>query len=124
MKQNVALFIACYMDAFEPEVGIATLDLLEKLGCKVDYPFDQTCCSQPMTQRVQDQEHRAALLSGGRLTSCGRAPAYRLPPSLPSLFRWARSRPGRPNARSAITIAILYVCASIFEAIRLGSNAG
>jgi L-lactate dehydrogenase complex protein LldE len=37
------------MDAFEPEVGIATLELLEKLGCTVDYPFDQTCCGQPMT---------------------------------------------------------------------------
>jgi L-lactate dehydrogenase complex protein LldE len=48
MKQNIALFIPCYMDAFEPEVGIATLELLEKLGCKVDYPFDQTCCGQPM----------------------------------------------------------------------------
>jgi len=37
------------MDAFEPEVGIATPALLEKLGCTVDYPFDQTCCGQPMT---------------------------------------------------------------------------
>ena len=36
------------MDAFEPEVGIATLELLEKLGCAVEYPFDQTCCGQPM----------------------------------------------------------------------------
>ena len=46
---RVGLFIPCYMDAFEPEVGIATLELLEKLGCTVDYPFDQTCCGQPMT---------------------------------------------------------------------------
>ncbi len=45
---HVALFIPCYMDAFEPEVGIATLELLERLGCTVDYPFDQTCCGQPM----------------------------------------------------------------------------
>jgi L-lactate dehydrogenase complex protein LldE len=46
---RVGLFIPCYMDAFEPEVGIATLELLERLGCEVDYPFDQTCCGQPMT---------------------------------------------------------------------------
>ena len=46
---RVGLFIPCYMDAFEPEVGVATLELLEKLGCTVDYPFDQTCCGQPMT---------------------------------------------------------------------------
>jgi L-lactate dehydrogenase complex protein LldG len=30
---RVGLFIPCYMDAFEPEVGIATLDLPERLGC-------------------------------------------------------------------------------------------
>jgi L-lactate dehydrogenase complex protein LldE len=46
---RVGLFIPCYMDAFEPEVGIATLELLERFGCKVEYPFDQTCCGQPMT---------------------------------------------------------------------------
>jgi L-lactate dehydrogenase complex protein LldE len=46
---RVGLFIPCYMDAFEPEVGVATLELLERLGCTVEYPYDQTCCGQPMT---------------------------------------------------------------------------
>jgi L-lactate dehydrogenase complex protein LldE len=45
---KVALFIPCYVDAFFPEVGIATLELLERFGCDVDYPLDQTCCGQPM----------------------------------------------------------------------------
>ncbi len=45
---QVGLFIPCYIDAFFPEVGVATLELLERLGCEVDYPFDQTCCGQPM----------------------------------------------------------------------------
>jgi L-lactate dehydrogenase complex protein LldE len=44
----VGLFIPCYVDAFFPEVGIATIQLLEKLGCSVDYPLEQTCCGQPM----------------------------------------------------------------------------
>ena len=48
MVHNVGLFVPCYMDAFEPEVWIATLELLERLGCTVDYPFDQTCRGQPM----------------------------------------------------------------------------
>jgi Fe-S oxidoreductase len=48
-SMRIGLFIPCYMGAFEPEVGIATLELLEKLGCTVDYPFDRTCCGQPMT---------------------------------------------------------------------------
>jgi L-lactate dehydrogenase complex protein LldE len=29
-------------------VGIATLQLLEKLGCDVAFPLEQTCCGQPM----------------------------------------------------------------------------
>jgi len=45
---KIGLFIPCYVDAFFPEVGIATLELLEKLGCFVEYPLDQTCCGQPM----------------------------------------------------------------------------
>jgi L-lactate dehydrogenase complex protein LldE len=45
---RVGLFIPCYVDAFEPEVGIATLELLQRLGVEVEYPFDQTCCGQPM----------------------------------------------------------------------------
>ncbi|MBW8687432.1 (Fe-S)-binding protein [Chitinophaga rhizophila] len=45
---KVGLFIPCYIDQFYPQVGIATLSLLEKLGCEVVYPQGQTCCGQPM----------------------------------------------------------------------------
>ena len=45
---KVALFIPCYVDAFFPEIGVATLELLERLGLEVRYPPDQTCCGQPM----------------------------------------------------------------------------
>ena len=45
---KAGLFIPCYVDAFFPEVGIATLELLERLGVEVVYPLDQTCCGQPM----------------------------------------------------------------------------
>jgi L-lactate dehydrogenase complex protein LldE len=45
---KVGLFVPCYVDAFFPEVGIATLELLERVGAEVDYPPDQTCCGQPM----------------------------------------------------------------------------
>lgn len=45
---RVGLFIPCYIDQFYPQVGIATLELLEKFGCTVVYPPDQTCCGQPM----------------------------------------------------------------------------
>jgi L-lactate dehydrogenase complex protein LldE len=45
---RVGLFIPCYVDAFFPEVGIATLEMLERCGADVSYPLDQTCCGQPM----------------------------------------------------------------------------
>ena len=45
---KVALFIPCYIDQFYPKVAIATLQLLEKLGCEVVFPQNQTCCGQPM----------------------------------------------------------------------------
>jgi L-lactate dehydrogenase complex protein LldE len=45
---KIALFIPCYIDQFYPQVARATLLLLEKLGCTVVYPLNQTCCGQPM----------------------------------------------------------------------------
>ena len=45
---RVGLFRPCYIDQFYPQVGVATLQLFEKLGCDVVYPPGQTCCGQPM----------------------------------------------------------------------------
>ncbi len=45
---KIGLFIPCYVDQFYPDVGLATVELLEQFGCTVDYPEAQTCCGQPM----------------------------------------------------------------------------
>ena len=45
---TVGLFIPCYIDQFYPQVAVATLELLERLDCKVVFPLNQTCCGQPM----------------------------------------------------------------------------
>lgn len=45
---KVGLFVPCYIDQFYPQVAVATLELLERLGCKVIFPPEQTCCGQPM----------------------------------------------------------------------------
>ncbi len=45
---RVALFVPCYIDQFYPQVAVASLELLEKLGCEVVVPKNQTCCGQPM----------------------------------------------------------------------------
>lgn len=45
---NVGLFIPCYVDQCYPDVGLATVELLERFGCSTDFPRAQTCCGQPM----------------------------------------------------------------------------
>lgn len=55
---KVALFVPCYVDLAYPEVAMATLDLLEKLGIEVDYPEAQTCCGQPMANSGCDDDAR------------------------------------------------------------------
>lgn len=56
---RVALMIPCYIDTFYPRVGIATLELLERLNVDVVYPSEQTCCGQPMANSGCFQEARA-----------------------------------------------------------------
>ncbi len=43
----VGLFIPCFVDALYPQVGVATVRLLEHLGLRVECPPEQTCCGQP-----------------------------------------------------------------------------
>ena len=53
---KVALFVPCFIDAFYPEVGIASLELLERLGLDVTYPATQTCCGQPMANNGSEAD--------------------------------------------------------------------
>ena len=43
---RIALFITCLADTLFPEVGRATVTLLERLGHEVEFPAAQTCCGQ------------------------------------------------------------------------------
>ncbi|PPA69050.1 (Fe-S)-binding protein [Jeotgalibacillus proteolyticus] len=44
---KVSLFVTCLADVFYPGVGKDTVEVLERLGCEVDFPEKQTCCGQP-----------------------------------------------------------------------------
>lgn len=44
---RVGLFVPCYVDQLAPSVAEATLRVLERAGCAVDYDPRQTCCGQP-----------------------------------------------------------------------------
>jgi len=43
---RIALFITCLTDTLYPQVGRATVRVLERLGHEVVFPKDQTCCGQ------------------------------------------------------------------------------
>ena len=53
---KVGLFIPCYINQLYPQVGKATLELLEKLKVDVAYPSGQTCCGQPMANSGYEYE--------------------------------------------------------------------
>lgn len=44
---KVTLFATCLVDMFQGNVGKATVELLERLGCEIDFPTTQVCCGQP-----------------------------------------------------------------------------
>ena len=44
---KVGLFVTCLVDLVRPNIGFATLKLLEDAGCEVIVPANQTCCGQP-----------------------------------------------------------------------------
>jgi L-lactate dehydrogenase complex protein LldE len=43
---RVALFVTCFNDTLFPEAGRAVVEVLERVGCEVDFPLEQTCCGQ------------------------------------------------------------------------------
>ncbi|HKP69060.1 MAG TPA: (Fe-S)-binding protein, partial [Pyrinomonadaceae bacterium] len=44
---KVALFVTCLVDQLCPNVGMATVEVLERAGCTVTFDDRQTCCGQP-----------------------------------------------------------------------------
>lgn len=47
LRPQVSLFIPCYIDQFFPETGKNLWRVLERAGCDVNYPSEQTCCGEP-----------------------------------------------------------------------------
>ena len=43
---RVALFVTCLVDQIFPGIGQASVRVLERLGCAVEFPAGQTCCGQ------------------------------------------------------------------------------
>jgi len=44
---KVSLFIPCFVDQLNPQVGLDVVSVLRRIGYEVDFPEAQTCCGQP-----------------------------------------------------------------------------
>jgi L-lactate dehydrogenase complex protein LldE len=55
---RVALFVTCFNDTLFPQAGRATVEILERVGCDVEFPLEQTCCGQMHVN--SGYEHEAA----------------------------------------------------------------
>jgi len=65
---RIGLFIPCYIDQLFPQVGMATLHVLEKYAgewaaernedLQIEFPPEQTCCGQPMANTGCTEETR------------------------------------------------------------------
>ena len=47
VDKRVQLMATCLCDAFFDDVARATVEVLEHVGCAVDFPEGQSCCGQP-----------------------------------------------------------------------------
>ncbi|KIY21763.1 (Fe-S)-binding protein [Mesobacillus subterraneus] len=60
---KVTLFATCLVDLFQSSAGKATVELLERLGCEVDFPESQVCCGQPAFNSGYVKEAKVAMKS-------------------------------------------------------------
>ncbi|MCM3665979.1 (Fe-S)-binding protein [Mesobacillus subterraneus] len=60
---KVTLFATCIVDMFQSSAGIATVELLERLGCEIEFPESQVCCGQPAYNSGYVKEAKEAMKS-------------------------------------------------------------
>ena len=56
---SLQLFITCLTDSFFPETGKAIVDIFSRLGIRVDFTPEQTCCGQPQFNAGLRKDARA-----------------------------------------------------------------
>lgn len=57
---RVSLFVTCLGDIFYVNASKATVELLERFDCEVDFPPAQTCCGQPAFNSGYEKNTKAA----------------------------------------------------------------
>jgi L-lactate dehydrogenase complex protein LldE len=120
---RVSLFVTCLVDQFRPSIGTATIEVLRRAGCEVDFDERQTCCGQPaLAAGFEDEAREVArglleiygetsdpiVIPSG---SCG-AMFRHLPPLFrdePASYQKARSIVNRTHELSSFLVHVLGV---------------
>lgn len=63
MTIKVSFFATCLGDTVFPDIGIHSVQLLEKLGCRVSFNPKQTCCAQPLVNSGFQEKAKTAMRS-------------------------------------------------------------
>ncbi|MBC1522343.1 (Fe-S)-binding protein [Listeria aquatica] len=58
---KVSIFSTCLVDMMFPNVGIAMVECLERLGVETDFPESQVCCGQPTYNSGYMEDTKATL---------------------------------------------------------------
>jgi L-lactate dehydrogenase complex protein LldE len=120
---RASIMITCLGDLFFPEVGVAMVTVLRRLGVTVDFPEGQTCCGMPLfnsgyhadaaivaarTVKLFERSEHVVVPSG----SCAWMVRAEYPGLLerdPALERAARSLAGRTHELSQFLVDVLGV---------------
>jgi L-lactate dehydrogenase complex protein LldE len=75
---KASIMITCLGDMFFPEVGVAMVTVLRRLGATVDFPQGQTCCGMPL---FNSGYHRDAAIVAARTVGLFAEAEYVVVPS-------------------------------------------
>jgi L-lactate dehydrogenase complex protein LldE len=103
---RIKLMIPCLVEDCLPEIGLAVVSVLERLGCGVDHPKGQTCCGQ-MAFKTGDVANARAqalrnleLFAGPEPVVCPSGSCTKMLRTYPQLFE-----PGTPDHARALDLA-------------------
>jgi L-lactate dehydrogenase complex protein LldE len=103
---RIKLMIPCLVEDCLPEIGLAAVSVLERLGVTVDHPRGQTCCGQ-MAYKAGDRANARALalrvldlFAGSEAVVCPSGSCAKMLRTYPELFE-----PGAPDHARALDLA-------------------
>ena len=108
---TVQFFVTCLVDTFYPEVGEAIVNVLSRLGVRVDFPAGQTCCGQPSfnaglradARQIAEHMIRTFEATEGDIVSPSGSCVHMMRVNYPELFEGDAAWLPRANALAART---------------------